>query len=103
MPTIEFRTFHDKSHDLFRPVAFKDLQPDWWRKMKIRVDHRGRIVQTIKSCPSMLDWLTMGYYIVASEDIPIRNGSDWDYLTVVKDLLQRKYKTFLLHTLLHNS
>ena len=21
MPTIEFRTFHDKSHDLFRPVA----------------------------------------------------------------------------------
>ena len=79
MPTIEFRTFHDKSHDLFRPVAAKDLQPDWWRKMKIRVDHRGRIVQTIKSCPSMLDWLTMGYYIVASEDIPIRNGSDWDW------------------------
>ena len=32
MPTIEFRTFHDKSHDLFRPVAAKDLQPDWWRK-----------------------------------------------------------------------
>ena len=47
-------------------LQFKDLQPDWWRKMKIRVDHRGRIVQTIKSCPSMLDWLTMGYYIVAS-------------------------------------
>ena len=46
MPTIEFRTFHDKSHDLFRPVAAKDLQPDWWRKMKIRVDHRGRVVQT---------------------------------------------------------
>ncbi|GIR94581.1 MAG: hypothetical protein CM15mP96_2390 [Gammaproteobacteria bacterium] len=26
----------------------------------------------------MQDWLTMGYYIVAS-DIPIRNGMNWDF------------------------
>mgnify|MGYP001204628187 CR=1 FL=1 len=79
MPTIEFRTYHEKSYQLFRPVAAKEFMPEWWKKMKIRVDHRGRLTQTIRSCPSMQDWLTMGYYIVATEDIPVRNGSTWDW------------------------
>ena len=69
MPTIEFRTFNKESFEVFRPVAAKDLQPDWWKKLKIRVDQRGRTTQTIRSCPSMQDWLTMGYYIVATQDI----------------------------------
>ena len=79
MPTIEFRTYDEKSFELFRPVAAKEFQPDWWKKMKIRVDHRGRLVQTIRSCPAMQDWLTMGYYIVSTKDIPIRNGKTWDW------------------------
>ena len=79
MPTIEFRTYNKDSFEMFRPVAAKSMQPEWWKKSKIRVDHRGRVAQTIRSCPAMQDWLTMGYYIVASEDIPIRNGSDWDW------------------------
>ncbi len=79
MPTIEFRTFNKESFEVFRPVAAKDLQPDWWKKQKIRVDQRGRTTQTIRSCPSMQDWLTMGYYIVATQDIPVRNGVKWEY------------------------
>ena len=27
----------------------------------------------------MNDWLTMGYYIVATQDIPVRNGLHWDW------------------------
>ena len=49
MPTIEFRTFNKESFEVFRPVAAKDLQPDWWKKQKIRVDQRGRTTQTIRS------------------------------------------------------
>ena len=79
MPTIEFRTFNKESFEVFRPVAAKDLQPDWWKKQKIRVDQRGRTTQTIRSCPSMQDWLTMGYYIVATQYIPVRNGVTWYY------------------------
>ena len=79
MPTIEFRTYNEESYTYFRPVAAKDYQPEWWKKMKIRVDHRGRMTQTIRSCPSMQDWLTMGYYIIATADIPVRNGKQWDW------------------------
>ena len=79
MPTIEFRTYNKDSFEMFRPVAAKSMQPEWWKKSKIRVDHRGRVAQTIRSCPAMQDWLTMGYYIVASTDIPIRNGMNWDW------------------------
>ena len=68
MPTIEFRTYNKDSFEMFRPVAAKSMQPEWWKKSKIRVDHRGRVAQTIRSCPAMQDWLTMGYYIVASVD-----------------------------------
>jgi len=79
MPTIEFRTFQKDAFEFFRPVAAKDYQPEWWKKEKVKVDHRGRIAQTIRSCPAMQDWLTMGYYIVATQDIPIRNGLDWNF------------------------
>ncbi len=79
MPTIEFRTYNKDSFEMFRPVAAKSMQPEWWKQSKIRVDHRGRVAQTIRSCPAMQDWLTMGYYIVASRDIPIRNGMNWDW------------------------
>ena len=79
MPTIEFRTFNKKSYLEFRPIAAKHMQPEWWKKQKVRVDHRGRMAQTIRSCPSMQDWLTMGYYICATEDIPVMNGASWDW------------------------
>lgn len=79
MPTIEFRTFSKKAYAELRPVAAKEFQPEWWKKQKVRVDHRGRMSQTIRSCPSMQDWLSMGYYIVADEDIPVMNGTNWDW------------------------
>ena len=60
MPTIEFRTFNKESYANTRPVAAREYLPEWWKQSKIRVDHRGRHVQTIRSCPSMQDWLTMG-------------------------------------------
>lgn len=79
MPTIEFRTFNKESYANTRPVAAREMQPEWWKKQKVRVDHRGRMAQTIRSCPSMQDWLTMGYYILATEDIHVMNGPDWDW------------------------
>ena len=79
MPTIEFRTFNKESYANTRPVAAREMQPEWWKKQKVRVDHRGRMAQTIRSCPSMQDWLTMGYYILATEDINVMNGPDWNW------------------------
>ena len=79
MPTIEFRTYDEESYANFRPIAARDYQPEWWKKMKVRIDHRGRLTQTIRSCPAMQDWLTMGYYIVATRDIPVRNGVEWSW------------------------
>ena len=79
MPTIEFRTYDEESYANFRPIAARDYQPEWWKKMKIRIDHRGRMTQTIRSCPAMQDWLTMGYYIIATRDIPVRNGVEWNW------------------------
>ena len=81
----------------------KDYQPEWWKKEKVRIDHRGRIVQSIRSCPAMNDWLTMGYYIVATQDIPVRNGLHWDYLMVEKDFKHLNLTiSFHLHILPHS-
>ena len=46
MPTIEFRTFNKESYANLRPVAAREMQPEWWKKQKVRVDHRGRMAQT---------------------------------------------------------
>ena len=38
MPTIEFRTFNKESYAKLRPVAAREMQPEWWKKQKVRVD-----------------------------------------------------------------
>lgn len=71
MPTIEFRTFETEAYELFKPVLAKSFMPDWWKKMKVQSIHRNLKTQTIRSCPAMHDWLTMGWYMISCVDIMI--------------------------------
>ena len=72
MPTIEFNTTNEKAFKEFRPVVAKHIHPDWWKKMKTKT--RGG--DNIKMCPSMMDVLGTGYYIICVEDIKIEYPKD---------------------------
>ena len=69
MPTIEFTAYNEKTLKTSKPVLASTVQPEWWKKMKINEIVRGDKQQTIRACPAMQDWLTMGYYLVAEEDV----------------------------------
>ena len=79
MPTIDFRTFDGSAFENFRPVLAKNYHPEWWKKAKVKVHHRGQTVQTLRSCPAMDDYLKLGWYIIATQDIPVMNGHDWNF------------------------
>ena len=79
MPTIDFRTFDGDAFENFRPVLAKNYHPEWWKKAKVKVHHRSQIVQTLRSCPAMDDYLKLGWYIIATQDIPVMNGHDWNF------------------------
>lgn len=72
MPTIEFNTTNEKAFKEYRPVVAKHIHPNWWKEM--RVNHHGR--DNIKMCPSMMDVLGTGYYIVCQDDIKIEYPKD---------------------------
>jgi len=74
MPTIEFTTYSERTLRDFKPVLAKSYQPDWWKNMKVFQAHHGYKVQSIRSCPSMDDWLKMGWYILANRDLDVICG-----------------------------
>jgi len=76
MPTIEFTAYNDNTLKDSKPVLASKVQPEWWKKMKINEIVRGDKQQTIRACPAMQDWLTMGYYLISEQDILIQIGSD---------------------------
>lgn len=76
MPTIEFTAYNDRTLKESRPVLASKVQPEWWKKLKINEIVRGDKQQTIRACPAMQDWLTMGYYLVAEDDVFIQIGKD---------------------------
>ena len=76
MPTIEFTAYNDNTLKDRKPVLASKVQPEWWKKMKINEIVRGDKQQTIRACPAMQDWLTMGYYLISEQDILIQIGSD---------------------------
>ena len=78
MPTIEFHTYYKSAYENFKPVLASSVQPDWWKKMKAQEIVHGRKQHSIKVCPAMQDWLTMGYYLIADRDLHVLNGKGTD-------------------------
>lgn len=78
MPTIEFTSYNPNTIKHSRPILASKVQPEWWKRMKINEIVRGDKQQTIRACPAMQDWLTMGYYLVAEADVVVQVGQDFD-------------------------
>ena len=76
MPTIEFTCYNDRTLKETRPILASKVQPEWWKGMKINEIVRGDKQQTIRACPAMQDWLTMGYYLIAEKDMYVQIGRD---------------------------
>ena len=61
---IEFQCVVDTENSLFEPVPAKKIKPEWYKKLPALVkDEFGQRLDTIKKCPAMHDWLSMGYLI----------------------------------------
>lgn len=71
MPTIDFIAHNEKTIRDFKPVLAKSVSPEWWKKAKVGMHVKGDIVQTIRSCPAMDDWLKSGWYVLANRDIEV--------------------------------
>ena len=61
---IEFQCVIDTENSLFEPVPAKKVKPEWYKKLPTLIeDAEGNRLDTIKKCPAMHDWLSMGYLI----------------------------------------
>ena len=61
---IEFQCVIDTENSLFEPVPAKKVKPEWYKKLPSLIENvDGNRLDTIKKCPAMHDWLTMGYLI----------------------------------------
>lgn len=85
MPTIDFIAHNEKTIRDFKPVLAKSVSPEWWKKAKVGMHVKGDIVQTIRSCPAMDDWLKSGWYVLANRDIEVIM---YDGQSVTKETLE---------------
>lgn len=60
---IKFQCVMDTENSLFEPVPAKKVKPEWYKNLPVYVDNFGVENETIKKCPAMQDWLSMGYLI----------------------------------------
>ena len=61
---INFQCVIDTENSLFEPVPAKKIKPEWYKKLPALIeDVDGNRLDTIKKCPAMHDWLSMGYLI----------------------------------------
>lgn len=61
---IEFQCVIDTENSLFEPVPAKKVKPEWYKKLPTLIeDAEGNRLDTIKKCPAMHDWLSMGYLV----------------------------------------
>ena len=61
---INFQCVVDTENSLFEPVPAKKIKPEWYKKLPALIeDVDGNRLDTIKKCPAMHDWLSMGYLI----------------------------------------
>ena len=61
---INFQCVVDTENSLFEPVPAKKIKPEWYKKLPTFISgEEGEHIDTIKKCPAMHDWLSMGYLI----------------------------------------
>lgn len=60
---IKFRCVIDTENSLFEPVPAKKVKPEWYKDLPAELPLGNGITDTIKKCPAMHDWLSMGYLI----------------------------------------
>ena len=61
---INFQCVVDTENSLFEPVPAKKIKPEWYKKLPAFISgEEGEHIDTIKKCPAMHDWLSMGYLI----------------------------------------
>ena len=72
---IKFQCVIDTENSLFEPVPARKIKPEWYKKLPIRVNSGGMEISTIKKCPAMQDWLSMGYLIRNRHSILVWMGT----------------------------
>ena len=60
---IKFQCVIDSENSLFEPVPARKVKPEWYKNLPVYADNYGVENETIKKCPAMHDWLSMGYLI----------------------------------------
>ena len=61
---INFQCVVDTENSLFEPVPAKKIKPEWYKKLPALISgEEGERIDTIKKCPAMHDWLSMGYLV----------------------------------------
>ena len=76
---IHFQCVIDTENSLFEPVPAKKIKPEWYKKLPTFVkDVNGDRLDTIKKCPAMHDWLSMGYLIRNRHTVLVVMGKNND-------------------------
>ena len=78
---IKFQCVIDSENTLFEPVPARNVKPEWYKKLSADVETpTGKKIQSIKRCPAMQDWLSMGYLIRNRHTILVWMGEHEDEL-----------------------
>tara|TARA_E500000331_G_scaffold206177_1_gene197743 strand:+ start:194 stop:1066 length:873 start_codon:yes stop_codon:yes gene_type:complete len=93
---INFECVLDTENSLFEPVPAKKIKPEWYKKLPaLMKDVDGNRIDTIKKCPSMHDWLSMGYLIRNRHTVLVimgvaENGEPTSVALILKDISTEK-------------
>ena len=76
---IKFQCVIDAENTLFEPVPARNIKPEWYKQLSPHVETpTGEKIQSIKRCPAMHDWLSMGYLIRNRHTILVWMGEHED-------------------------
>ena len=76
---IKFQCVMDTENRLFEPVPARQVKPEWYKKLPTLLPNGPRKdleTETIKKCPAMHDWLSMGYLIRNRHSVFVFIGHD---------------------------
>ena len=116
---INFQCVMDTENSLFEPIPAKKVKPEWYKKLpSIIEDTSGNRLDTIKRCPAMHDWLSMGYLIRNRHTVLVllSKGKDGEPVTIsfalkdisteklsyIKTLVKEKKPQAALDYIMHN-
>tara|TARA_B100000579_G_C22797310_1_gene837838 strand:- start:579 stop:1448 length:870 start_codon:yes stop_codon:yes gene_type:complete len=91
---IKFQCVIDTENSLFEPVPAKKIKPEWYKKLPLTIENYGQDISTIKKCPAMHDWLSMGYLIRNRHSVFVwigdNNGEPCSLAIPLKDKVTNK-------------